>query len=47
MMRRKDDTSRDGSGARRLAVTCLTAGLLAASTGGVLAAVGAVLFGAR
>ncbi len=41
-MRRKDDAPRDGSGARRLAVTCLTVGLLAASTGGVLAAVGAV-----
>jgi hypothetical protein len=44
-MRRRDDAPRDdqpghSSGARRLAVTCLTVGLLAASTGGVLAAVG-------
>jgi hypothetical protein len=45
-MRRRDDAPRDdpppehGSGARRLAVACLTAGLLVASTGGVLAAVG-------
>jgi hypothetical protein len=40
-----DDAPRDrppgnGIGARRLAVTCMTIGLLAASTGGVLAAVG-------
>jgi hypothetical protein len=49
-MRRTDDAPRDdtpgddppgnGSGAHRLAVTCLTVGLLAASTGGVLAAAG-------